>query len=98
MISELLPKMKESTIIVILSSVVLILCNFWLVSCIFIILAIGQFLTFSFVFKNKLVESLQYYTHIEYETRKKMMAFLVNNLRGRDVIQSFERVSEFCRE
>lgn len=90
--------MTESSILLALSSFVLILCNFWLTSCVILILSIGQIFTFSFIFKNRITYTLHFYTTVEYESRKKLLTVLINNLRGRDVIQSFERVSEFCRE
>lgn len=50
------------------------------------------------MFQGKLQATLNYYTLVEYESKKKMLKTMSNNFRGRDVIQSFDRTSEFCKE
>ena len=91
-------KLIESIIMITLGGVILILCNFWLTSAVIIILIFGQVISAHYIFEKRLRPTLNYYTLVEYESRKKMLALIINNLRGRDVIQSFEKTSEFCRE
>lgn len=91
-------KIIESSCIIGLSVIFLVFCNFWLTSGVILILVIGQVFSAHYLFKNRLRSTLNYYTLAEYETRKKILSLLINNLRGRDVIQSFDKTSEFNRE
>ena len=91
-------KLIESLIMITLGGLILLLCNFWLTSAVILILFFGQVVSSHYIFERRLRPTLNYYTLVEYESRKKMLALIINNLRGRDVIQSFEKTSEFCRE
>jgi predicted Co/Zn/Cd cation transporter (cation efflux family) len=91
-------KLIEAAMTVFFSGLLLLLCNYWLTSAVVAILACGQAISTHYIFKRRLTPTMNYYTVIEYESRKKIMSLLINNLRGRDVIQSFEKTSEFCRE
>ncbi|KAG5671790.1 hypothetical protein PVAND_001966 [Polypedilum vanderplanki] len=91
-------KMIEAAMTVFFCGFLLLLCNFWLTSAVIAILACGQAISTHYIFKHRLTPTMNYYTVIEFESRKKILALLINNLRGRDVIQSFERTSEFCRD
>ncbi|XP_070489977.1 ATP-binding cassette sub-family C member 12-like isoform X2 [Chironomus tepperi] len=91
-------KLIESIIMITLGGLILLLCNFWLTSAVILILIIGQVVSAHYIFEKRLRPTLNYYTLVEYESRKKMLALIINNLRGRDVIQSFEKTSEFCRD
>lgn len=85
-------------IVIAISGSFLVLINYWLTTAVLLILIAGQIFSFHIIFKGRLKATLNYYTMVEYLSRKKMFQQMINNLRGRDVIQSFERTSEFCRE
>lgn len=91
-------KIIKSIIVLSIAGIFLVLFNYWLTTSVLIILVAGQIFSFHIVFKGRLKSTLNYYTLVEYESRKKMFQLMINNIRGRDVIQSFERTSEFCRE
>lgn len=81
-----------------LSGSILLIINYWLTSAVLLILVAGQVVTFNIIFKGRIKSTLNFYTLVEFESRKKMFQHMINNLRGRDVIQSFNRTSEFCQE
>lgn len=91
-------KLIESIIMITLGGLILVMCNFWLTSAVILILVCGQVISAHYIFEKRLRPTLNYYTLVEYESRKKILSLIINNLRGRDVIQSFEKTSEFCRE
>lgn len=91
-------KIIKSILVMSLSGVFLLIINYWLTSVVILILLAGQIFSFHIIFKGRLKSTLNYYTMVEFESRKKMFQHMINNLRGRDVIQSFDRTSEFCRE
>lgn len=95
---EVYIKIVQPIIIISTSFIFIVLVNYWLTSGIILILIVGQIFSFKIVFQGKIQATLNYYTLVEYESRKKMMKFMSNNFRGRDVIQSFDRTSEFCKE
>lgn len=91
-------KIVKSITIITLSGTFLLIINYWLTATVLLILIAGQVFSFHIIFKGRLKSTLNFYTLIEFESRKKMFQYMMNNLRGRDVIQSFDRTSEFCRE
>lgn len=85
-------------LVISLAGVFLLIINYWLTSAVLLILVAGQIFSFQIIFKGRLKSTLNYYTMVEFESRRSMFQHMINNLRGRDVIQSFDRTSEFCRE
>jgi ABC-type multidrug transport system fused ATPase/permease subunit len=90
--------MIKSGMIIIISTVLLVLINYWITIAIFLILVSGQIFSIHHIFKNRIKLTLKYFYLVEYESRKRMFSYVINNLRGRSVVQSFDRVSEFCVE
>lgn len=95
---ETFVKMIQSIILITISLSLLVVFNYWLTSCVLLILIGGQIFSFHIIFKGRLEATLSHYTMIEIDSRKKLFQRMINNLRGRDVIQSFDRTSEFSRE
>lgn len=82
--------------IIFLSFIILIVTNYWITLAVLLILTVGQILTLNFIFAKRIRFSLQYFSMVEQESKKKMLKYLINNLRGRSVV--YDRVSELCYE
>lgn len=90
--------MIKSGIIIIISTILLIFINYWITICVFLILVGGQAFSIHYIFKKRIKLTLKYYYLVEYESKKRLFSYATNNLRGRSVVQSFDKVSEFCAE
>lgn len=91
-------KIVQPLIIISTGLLFLFAINYWLTSAVLLILIAGQVFTFNIIFQGKIQSTLNFYSLVEYESRKRMFQLMTNNFRGRDVIQSYDRTSEFCKE
>lgn len=91
-------KIVQPLIIISTALLFLLVINYWLTSGILVILIAGQIFSFKIIFQGKIQSTLNFYSLVEYESRKRMYQLMTNNFRGRDVIQSYDRTSEFCKE
>lgn len=91
-------KIVQPLIIISTGLLFLFAINYWLTSAVLLILIAGQVFTFNIIFQGKIQSTLNFYSLVEYESRKRMFQLMSNNFRGRDVIQSYDRTSEFCKE
>lgn len=90
--------MIKSLSIIVVSTLLAILINYWITIAVAFILITGQAFSIHYILKNRIKLSLKYFYLVEYESKKKLFSYVINNLKGRAVIQAFDRTREFCAE